>query len=285
MRRSLVLAAVFGLLALAGCGNSAFTADVSNGGSVLEGSQPPAPGGDAAETPEEGLADPDGDGRPTDQDDYPHDASRWTTRDRDGDGVPNGADVAPDDPTRSAWDRGVVTSVVDGDTVDVAGYGRIRVIGVDTPERGECGYDWASRVMADLVLGRTVTLVPGARDDVDRYGRLLRYLDVGGSDAGLRLIQRGLAVARYDSRDGYGRHAREDRYVRADANSPDRSQAFCSAPPLFATEPAPGGGAEPWNLPGPDLDCSDIGRKVWISGPDYHWLDADGDGWGCDSYA
>ena len=29
---------------------------------------------------------------------------------------------------------GIVTNVVDGDTVDVAGVGRIRVIGIDTPE-------------------------------------------------------------------------------------------------------------------------------------------------------
>jgi hypothetical protein len=44
------------------------------------------------------------------------------------------------------------------------------------------------------------------------------------------------------------------------------------------------GSAEPWNSPGPDLDCADVGRKVRITGPDYHRLDADGDGWGCDSY-
>ena len=42
--------------------------------------------------------------------------------------------------------------------------------------------------------------------------------------------------------------------------------------------------SEPWNSPGPDLDCSDIRRKVRITGPDYHRLDADGDGWGCESY-
>ncbi|MFC7406126.1 HNH endonuclease family protein [Georgenia alba] len=39
-----------------------------------------------------------------------------------------------------------------------------------------------------------------------------------------------------------------------------------------------------WNRPGPDLDCSDIRRKVRVYRPDYHRLDADGDGWGCVSY-
>jgi len=50
-----------------------------------------------------------------------------------------------------------------------------------------------------------------------------------------------------------------------------------------AVEPEPAA-LEPWNMPGPDLDCADIGKKVWISGIDYHRLDRDGDGWGCESY-
>jgi micrococcal nuclease len=113
-----------------------------------------------------------------------------------------------------------VTHVVDGDTVDVRHTDgtteRVRVIGIDTPERDECGYQEASAAMTDLVLDRAVTLTPGARDDRDRYDRLLRYVDVDGQDAGLSLIQQGLAVARYDSRDGHGAHTRERTYVTAD---------------------------------------------------------------------
>ena len=33
-----------------------------------------------------------------------------------------------------------------------------------------------------------------------------------------------------------------------------------------------------------DLDCKDIRRTVWVGNKDYHRLDADNDGWGCDSY-
>ena len=116
---------------------------------------------------------------------------------------------------------GTVTHVVDGDTVDVEGVGRIRVIGIDTPERGACGFESATQAMSALVLGREVTLVPGASSDADRYGRLLRYVDVGDEDSGLSLIEDGWAIARYDSRDGYGRHPREDAYVAADAAAED----------------------------------------------------------------
>lgn len=113
----------------------------------------------------------------------------------------------------------VVTHVVDGDTVDLDNGETVRLVGIDTPERGECGYDEARSALVDLVEGRRITL--GASDeDRDRYGRLLRYVDIGKVDAGLRLIKQGLAIARYDSRDGYGRHPREDRYVRADQDTP-----------------------------------------------------------------
>jgi endonuclease YncB( thermonuclease family) len=114
-----------------------------------------------------------------------------------------------------------VVHVVDGDTVDVRAPDgteeRVRVAGIDTPERGECGFVAATSAMTDLVLGEEVDLVAGSRDDRDRYGRLVRYVDVGGVDAGLALVEEGLAIARYDSRDGYGRHEREGAYVAADA--------------------------------------------------------------------
>lgn len=124
-------------------------------------------------------------------------------------------------PTAERGESGLVTHIVDGDTLDVAGFGRIRIIGIDTPERGACGFDDATAALAAMVDGQTVTLTAGARDDVDRYGRLLRYVDIGGIDAGLRLVEDGWAIARYDSRDGYGRHTREDAYVAADAASED----------------------------------------------------------------
>jgi endonuclease YncB( thermonuclease family) len=133
---------------------------------------------------------------------------------------PEPADAAQPAPVR-AGETGTVINVVDGDTVDVEGVGRIRVIGIDTPERGACGYESATQAMSVLVLGRPVTLTPGAVDDADRYGRLLRYVDVGPRDAGLSLIADGWAIARYDSRDGYGAHPRQGEYVAADEASVD----------------------------------------------------------------
>jgi len=111
--------------------------------------------------------------------------------------------------------RTVVTRVVDGDTVVVASGEHVRLIGIDTPEVGVCGYGAATARMRRMVEGRTVVLVnPESVQDVDAYGRLLRYVDVAGEDAGLAQIRAGARV-RYDSRDGYDPHPREDRYHRA----------------------------------------------------------------------
>ena len=125
-----------------------------------------------------------------------------------------------DDDRGSADSRAVVTQVVDGDTVVIDSGRRVRLIGVDTPERETCGFAAATAAMRRMVEERTVVLVnPDSVQDLDTYGRLLRFVDVGGRDAGLAQIRSGLGTARYDSRDGYDEHPREDEYHRADRES------------------------------------------------------------------
>ena len=157
----------------------------------------------------------------------------------------------------------MVSKIVDGDTVDVTRAGttnRIRVIGIDTPEVGQCGYLESTANMKTLLAGKHVNVVPGARDDLDRYGRYLRYLDVDGTDAGLRQIQAGLAVARYDSRDGYGAHPRETSYVAADAASPKAACSTVATPQPVPSKPAnpapaPVQPAAAWPLAGDQHPC------------------------------
>jgi hypothetical protein len=128
--------------------------------------------------------------------------------------------------------------------------------------------------MKALVLNQQVRLVAGGQDDKDRY------------DAGLVLIKEGLAIARYDSRDGYGTHPREASYIAADSASPNCTNTS-TAPP---TTPPPGGtGCDP-SYPGvciapapPDLDCGDIPHSGFtVLEPDPHGFDGDNDGVGCE---
>lgn len=134
----------------------------------------------------------------------------------------------------------IVEHVVDGDTLDLRDGTRVRLIGIDTPERGQPCYEEATAALADLVNGKAVDLTAGTSgSSVDRYGRLLRYVDVGTIDAGYSQIQAGYAIARYDSRDGYGRHEREDAYVAADAVTHPACEA-AGGPPQTAQASAGG---------------------------------------------
>jgi len=112
-----------------------------------------------------------------------------------------------------------VIRVIDGDTVVIAGNERVRLIGIDTPENGQCGFDEAKQALEKLLASGFVTFYSGTTSDKDKYDRLLRYIEVEGIDVGLNLISNGFAIARYDSRDGYGPHDRESEYIDADENS------------------------------------------------------------------
>lgn len=181
----------------------------------------------------------------------------------------------------------LVTRAVDGDTIELGNGQVVRIVGIDTPEVGECGYDAATAKMERLVLGERVRLTT-SDEDTDRYGRLLRYVDVGKRDAGLEQIKAGLAIARYDSRDGYGYHSREDRYIAADGDAPNKRCAAPKPRTVYeppAADPAPGcaAGYSPCVPPyPPDVDCADVDGPISVTGLDPHGLDADGDGVACE---
>lgn len=94
----------------------------------------------------------------------------------------------------SIYEQALVTSVIDGDTVELADGRRVRYLGIDTPESGEYYAEEATARNKDLVEGKTVELQRGDRDQ-DEYGRLLRYVYVDGVFVNAELIAQGYAKA------------------------------------------------------------------------------------------
>jgi micrococcal nuclease len=213
-----------------------------------------------------------------------------------------------------------VVDVIDGDTVDVGIGGQIetvRLIGIDVAEAGTpCG-DAVTAFAFDALMGDSVVLRPGAVDNRDRDGRLLRYISfpnpnedpaVEGDemvDFGGYLLGGGLAVPRYDSTDGYGAHPLEDAYndIHAEAVIPEcrgvdprveaesvSVQPVVQEPAQEAAsqpEPEPQGNCHPSYTPcvppaPPDLDCDDVNGPIQVHGDDPHRFDRDGDGVGCE---
>ena len=86
-----------------------------------------------------------------------------------------------------------VVRVIDGDTLDVTS-GRVRLFGVDTPERGQrCAMEATERLRE--LAGDTVRLKDGPRL-TDTYGRTLAYVyTVDGISIDAALIREGFATA------------------------------------------------------------------------------------------
>ena len=97
-----------------------------------------------------------------------------------------------------------VGKVIDGDTVEIDGGERVRLIGIDTPEnkRNRSGkftpaqpfYLEAKNFLAELLAKQPVTMQLGA-ESVDFYGRTLAYLYLpDGADVQAEMLRRGYAM-------------------------------------------------------------------------------------------
>lgn len=90
----------------------------------------------------------------------------------------------------------LVTNVVDGDTLDIETGERIRLSGINTPEKGEECYQQAKNMLTQLTLNKYVYLERDI-DDRGKYGRKLRYVYINDSMVNAILVSQGYALV-YD---------------------------------------------------------------------------------------
>lgn len=89
--------------------------------------------------------------------------------------------------------EGIVTKVVDGDTLDINGT-RIRLALVDTPERGQAGFDKAKNFVESLCLGKKGELdVDNGQRRGDRYGREVGMVYCDGVNINAKIMANKMA--------------------------------------------------------------------------------------------
>jgi micrococcal nuclease len=203
-----------------------------------------------------------------------------------------------------------VARVVDGDTLVLAGGTRVRLVQIDATElgSGECYSRKAAGVLRELLpVGTSVRLEADPKlDQVDRFGRLLRYVFRGKLNVNLELVRRGAATVWFFQGDrgryaakllAAARAARDERRgmwgscrVVWDPTGPATTYGGGSPPPTGGGSDGGGGsGCQPSYDPClpvvDDLDCGEIDdslKPIRVLGDDPYRLDGDRDGWGCE---
>jgi endonuclease YncB( thermonuclease family) len=203
-----------------------------------------------------------------------------------------------------------VSKVSDGDTFTLNTGQKVRLLQIDTPElsQAECyGKEARSVLVSLLTTSGPLSLKRDPNlDNVDRYGRLLRYVFIGKTNINLKLVEIG-AAAPYFYKGEKGRYSAE--ILKAAQSARENSIGLWKSCPGTKLTPndavttiravvraISSGNPEvvkcDLNYAGCipasslDLDCADIKRLglalVNVVGADIHRLDGDGDGIGCD---
>jgi len=180
---------------------------------------------------------------------------------------------------------GIVTKIIDGDTIEVDGVS-VRLVLVDTPEYGEYGYAEAGNyIKAICPVGSPVLIDVDDWQVVDKYDRILAvvYCDIWNLNEAI--LESGWAEVyeRYCSESEFGEHSWVKRFgcdTSQQSTAPEiksqttpQKEKCDSSYPDFCIPPPP-----------PDLDCDDIDVEDFtVYYPDPHRFDGDGNGIGCES--
>jgi endonuclease YncB( thermonuclease family) len=96
-------------------------------------------------------------------------------------------------PASAGFFEGRVVGVIDGDTIDVRvgqQTRRVRLFGIDTPERGQPWYQKSKRALSKRVFGKEVRVNDV---DTDRYGRTVGEVYADNVCVGCELVREGNA--------------------------------------------------------------------------------------------
>lgn len=154
---------------------------------------------------------------------------------------------------------GRIVGVTDGDTITVLINGRdevkVRLHGVDCPERGQAFGNRAKQFTSELCFGQTVTVKASA---TDRFGRTIgEVVTANGTNVNVALVESGLAWW-------------YEKYAPGDARLRDAQEKAKAAKRGLWVEPGP---TPPWEYRKKDRDGANAAqRKSTPAADGGYWL-------------
>ena len=123
----------------------------------------------------------------------------------------------------------VITRVIDGDTVSLGNIS-VRLLGINTPERGEIYYAEAKKFLENRVINKTIELEYG-KNKYDIYHRILAYIKLEEKIINKEIIENGFANYYFPS--GRDRHYSEfknawENCIKKENNLCEKSKDKCS---------------------------------------------------------
>lgn len=105
-----------------------------------------------------------------------------------------------DSPLPTSAQAAAVAAITDGDTIEVSledgSRETVRLIGINSPESGECWASEATVALGDLIPVGTEVGLTVDESNRDQFGRLLRYVWVGSTSVNEEMVRRGAALSR-----------------------------------------------------------------------------------------
>lgn len=92
---------------------------------------------------------------------------------------------------------GKCLEVLDGNTIQVYGVGRVQLTQVDTPQKGQAGAAEAKKFVEDRCLGKTVYLDIDDKNPHDKFDRTLAVVYTDSDDINRELLENNLAKISY----------------------------------------------------------------------------------------
>ncbi len=116
-----------------------------------------------------------------------------------------------------------VDRIIDGDTIE-SNSTSIRLLGINTPERGELYYEEAKEFLEQEILNKTVNLKYG-KERYDKYQRVLAYVFLDNTNINLKIVENGFANTYFPS----GKDQYYNQFIEAWEDCIDKNVNLCEA--------------------------------------------------------